>query len=50
MVKKSLIVILSLTVLAAAAAWFTRIDLLLAMVKFKSDREYVVAPNRDIAW
>ncbi len=48
---KKVIVITVLVILAIGSlGWMNRIDLMLAMVKFKSDREYVVQPNRDIAW
>ncbi|CAA0095739.1 Arylsulfatase [Halioglobus japonicus] len=48
--KKTLITSLLVIVALGAVAWFNRIDLMLAMVKFKSEREYVVAPNRAIDW
>jgi uncharacterized sulfatase len=50
MFKKTIFATLALALVAASLAWFNRIDLMLAMVKFKSDREFVVAPNRDISW
>ena len=31
-------------------AWINRVDLLLAVVKFQSQREYEVAPHREIVW
>ena len=48
--KKVLVSDLVIIVALSALAWFKRIDLMLALVKFKSDREYVVAPNRPVAW
>ena len=50
MLKKVLVTTLGVVLVAAATAWINRIDLLLAVVKFQSDREHVVAPARDIAW
>lgn len=47
---KTLLILLLTIMTLGAFAWFNRIDLMLALVKFKSDREYVVAPNRAIAW
>ena len=48
--KKILVSALVIIVAVSVLAWFKRIDLMLALVKFKSDREYVVAPNRPVAW
>ena len=41
-----------LVLAVAGLAWSKRIDLMLMLmlVKFKSEGEYVVAPNRDIPW
>lgn len=50
MLKKTLLSLLLVTVAIGTLAWFKRIDLLLALVRFQSEREYVVAPNRDIDW
>ena len=50
MIKKSLVSLLLITIGIGALAWFKRIDLMLALVKFRSEREFVVAPNRDIPW
>lgn len=50
MIKKLLVSLLVLVLALAALAWFKRIELMLALVKFKSDREFVVAPNRDLPW
>ncbi|MCX2980918.1 sulfatase [Halieaceae bacterium IMCC14734] len=47
---RKILLVLSLLVIVAALAWFKRIDVMLAMVKFKSERELVVAPNREIQW
>ena len=50
MLKKSLVTLLVVVIALGALAWFKRIDLMLALVKFRSEREFVVAPNRDIPW
>jgi len=50
MLKKSLVAVLLIVVGIGALAWFKRIDLMLALVKFKSDREVVIAPNRQVPW
>ena len=50
MLKKTLLVLVALVLVAGSLVWVKRIDLMLALVKFKSDREYVVAPNREIPW
>ncbi|MCB1704553.1 MAG: sulfatase [Halioglobus sp.] len=34
----------------AAVVWFNRVDAMLALLKFRSEREFVVAPNRAIPW
>jgi arylsulfatase A-like enzyme len=47
---RRILLVLSLFVIVAGLAWFKRIDVMLAMVKFKSERERVVAPNREIQW
>ena len=33
-----------------ALAWINRIELLLTVVKFQSDREFVVEPERELPW
>ena len=48
--KKFLISALGIIVALGALAWFKRIDLMLALVKYQSGREYAVAPNRPVAW
>jgi uncharacterized sulfatase len=50
MLKKTLLITAVSVLVLAGLAWVNRIDLMLAMVKFRSDREYVVAPNRDVPW
>jgi arylsulfatase A-like enzyme len=50
MIKKVLVSLLVIVLAIGALAWFKRIDLMLALVKFKSDREFVIAPNRDLPW
>ena len=50
MLKKCLLIVLPLLVVIGATAWFKRIDLMLAVVKYRSEREVVIAPNRQIFW
>ncbi len=48
--KKTLVYSLLVIVALGAVTWFNRIDLMLALIKFKSEREFVVAPNHAIPW
>ena len=50
MLKKSLLTLLLIVVVIGGLAWFKRIDLMLALVKYQSGQEYVVAPKREIPW
>jgi uncharacterized sulfatase len=50
MSKKPFVIIFLIVLAIASLAWFSRVDLMLALVKFKTDREYAVAPNRVIPW
>ena len=50
MLKKSLIILLLVVIVLAGLAWLTRVDILLGLVKFRSDREFVVAPNTAVPW
>jgi len=50
MLKKSLAGLALLAVTVCALAWFNRVDLMLALVKFKSEREFAIAPNRVVPW
>ena len=50
MLKKSLIVLLLVVIVLAGLAWLNRVDILLGLVKFRSDREFVVAPNTAVPW
>ena len=47
--KKLLFVAVALLV-GVAFGWWNRIDLLLMVVKYQSDREFEVGPARDLAW
>ena len=47
---RRILLALSLLVVVGGLVWFKRIDVMLAMVKFKSERELAVAPNREIQW
>ncbi|NDG93578.1 MAG: sulfatase, partial [Gammaproteobacteria bacterium] len=44
--------IVSIAIVGAviALAWVNRIELLLTVVKFQSDREFVVEPERELPW
>jgi uncharacterized sulfatase len=50
MPRRILLLVLLVAVGSGALAWFKRVDLMLALVKFRSEREFVVAPNRKIEW
>ncbi|MEH6567469.1 MAG: sulfatase [Halioglobus sp.] len=50
MLKKILVSLVLFVLAAGGLAWVKRVDLMLAMVKMKSDGEYVVAPNRQLGW
>lgn len=50
MLKNIMISLLLAVVGIAGLAWFNRLDLMLAMVKYRSAQEFAVAPNREIAW
>ena len=50
MLKKALLTLLVVVLAAVSLAWVKRIDVMLAVVKYQSDREVVVAPHRDIQW
>jgi arylsulfatase A-like enzyme len=50
MLKKTLLTLLVVVLAAVSLAWFNRIDVMLAVVKYKSDREVVVAPHRELQW
>ena len=45
-----LIVSLAIAGAVIALAWVNRIELLLTVVKFQSDREFVVEPERELPW
>jgi len=47
---KKLVAIICTVALIAGVAWLNRIDLLLMVVKYQSDREFEVEPNRDLPW
>jgi len=48
--RKILGIVLVLAAGVATLMWYKRIDIMLALVKYKSERETTVAPNRAIAW
>ncbi len=50
MLKKALLTVLVVVLAAVSLAWFNRIDVMLAVVKYQSDREFVVAPHRELQW
>ncbi len=47
---KKILVLLFVVVFIGTAAWFKRIDIMLAFVKNSSKNEFVVAPNRVLPW
>ena len=49
-VKKYLLVVAGLVVIAGALAYQNQTKLLLALVKYQSANEYEVGPPRDIPW
>ena len=48
--KKFLVSFAVLMILLGALGWLNRIDLLLALVKFQSEREFDIAPYREVPW
>ena len=50
MSKRSFISMLLAIVIVGGIAWIQRADLMLAMVKFRTEREINVGPNRPIPW
>ena len=50
MLKKSLVSLLIILAAVCTLAWFKRIDLMLALVKFRAEREFAVAPSREVQW
>ncbi|MFT5711317.1 MAG: arylsulfatase A-like enzyme [Halioglobus sp.] len=48
--KKFFASLFLIVVAVGGLAWFKRIDLMLALVKYQSGQEYVVGPNREIPW
>lgn len=50
MVKRITLAFFSLVFVGFVFVWVNRIELMLALTKYKSDREYVVSPNRTLLW
>ena len=50
MLKKALVSLCLVVVCVGGLAWFNRIDLMLALVKYKSVKAHTVAPSRAISW
>ena len=49
--KRITVPILLAVVMVAGVAWFNRIDILLTVVKFQSEKKFAhVAPNREVPW
>ena len=48
--KRFLVSFTLLMILLGALGWLNRIDLLLALVKFQSEREFDIAPYREVPW
>ena len=47
---KKILILLFVIVFIATAAWFKRIDIMLALVKNSSENEFVIAPSRTLKW
>ena len=45
-----LLVAIPIFILLGSLAWIWRIDLLLALVQYRSEREFHVAPHREVDW
>lgn len=50
MFKKLLLGLIAVILLVGSVAWLNRIEVLLAVVKYKTDSEYEVGPQREISW
>ncbi len=50
MLKKWVLAMIGVAFLIGGVAWSKRIDLMLALIKFKTEREFIVAPNRTLDW
>ena len=49
--KKFLVYLLLLVVVGGTTAWFTRVDIILALAKYKTNQQYAdIAPTREIPW
>ena len=49
-VKKPIIAIVIVIVLGASLAWFKRVDVMLAVVKYKAQSRHTIAGNREVVW
>jgi len=49
-VKKPIIAIVIVIVLGASLAWFKRVDVMLAVVKYKAQTRHTIAENREVVW
>lgn len=50
MFKKLLLGLIAVILLVGSVAWLNRIEVLLAVVKYKTGSEYEVGPQREISW
>jgi arylsulfatase A-like enzyme len=50
MAKKIFLSLLVFVIVLGSGAWFNRIDLMLALVKYRSDNGIPIGPNREITW
>ena len=48
--KKPIIAIVIVIVLGASLAWFKRVDVMLAVVKYKAQSRHTIAGNREVVW
>ena len=49
--KKFLVSLVVIAVIGGATAWFKRVDIILALAKYKSSQAYAdIAPTREIPW
>ncbi len=48
--KKPIIAIVIVIVLGASLAWFKRVDVMLAVVKYKAQSRHTIAENREVVW
>lgn len=50
MLKKGFLILIAFVVLGSSIAWINRIDLMLAGIKYRTERSFDIRPNQRIAW